>query len=216
MSRQATELEVLQQAAHELQADGYEVFLHPRRRLLPDFLGDFMPDAIALRSDKNLAIEVGYKSKDRERRIQKTASLFEGQDEWEFRVIWIAPTDTLVTLHSQTPSLIRTRIAEVRELTKGKHLGAAFLLAWAALEAVGRTLLPQKFERPQTPRRLVQVLASEGYLTPTEADSMRQLSEKRNRLIHGELKTRITESNVSQMVGVLSMLTKLAHKQPED
>jgi uncharacterized protein YutE (UPF0331/DUF86 family) len=75
-------------------------------------------------------------------------------------------------------------------------------------------LLPGRFERPQTPGRLVQVLASEGYVTPSEADKLRGLAEKRNKLVHGELRTRISEADVAQMTDILSTLKKIAEEDP--
>ena len=212
MNGQAKEFDVLQQLMPELEAEGYEIYVHPNRQLLPDFFENFMPDAIALRSDKNIAIEVIRKSRDGKRKMETVTNLFEGHDEWEFRVVWITPAGPVMALESQTVSLIRKRIAEIKELTKSRHFSSAFLLSWATLEAVGRILLPKQFERAQTPGRLVQVLASEGYITPSEADSLRRLTGKRNRLVHGELKTRINKSNVNQMVDVLSMLTSMVGK----
>lgn len=209
MNGQATEFDVLQQLVPELEAEGYEVYLHPNRPLLPGFLQDFMPDAIARRSDKNIAIEVIHMSSAGKKKMEKVAGLFKEHDDWEFRVIWITPTGPVSTLQSQTLSLIRNRITEIRELVDSRHVGPAFLLAWATLEAIGRVLVPGQFQRPQTPKRLVQVLASEGYLTPTEADNMRLLADKRNRLIHGELKTRISQSEVNRFADILSMMVKM-------
>ncbi|MGR8953464.1 MAG: hypothetical protein ACU83V_13785, partial [Gammaproteobacteria bacterium] len=196
MSGHATEFDMLQQLIPELEAEGYDIYVHPNRQLLPDFFEDFMPDAIAVRSDKSIAIEVIRRSHDGERKMGKVANLFEGHDEWEFRVVWITPAGAVMALESQTVSLIRKRIEEIKELAKGRHFSSAFLLSWATLEAIGRILLPKQFERAQTPGRLVQVLASEGYITPSEADNLRQLVGKRNKFVHGELKTRINKSDV--------------------
>lgn len=214
MTRQATKFDILLELLPELEAQGYEVFLRPNQKLVPKFLRSFMPDAVALRDDRKIAIEVIRKSRENERRIKQVEELFKDHKDWQFRVIWISPTEPTVTLPSQTLSLIRTRISEIKNLVKDGHLLPAFLLAWATFEAVGRLLLPEKLERPQTPGRLVQVLASDGYLTPTEADNLRQLAEKRNKLVHGELNVRISKSNVIEMASILSMLTKLVDKQP--
>lgn len=212
MSGQATEFDALQQIMPELEAEGYEVFVQPRRSLLPKFLQSFIPDAIALRSDKNLAIEVIRESRVGEKKREKVAEIFEGRDDWELKVIWVTPAGPVMTLQSQTPSLIRTRIKEIRQLAEGKHFNPAFLIAWATFEAIARLLIPSKFERPQTPGRLVQVLASEGYITPTEADSLRLQAAKRNKLIHGDLKTRISKSEINKIADVLSMMVKMVGK----
>ena len=212
MNEEATEFDVLQQLVPELEAEGYEVFLHPNRPLLPGFLRDYAPDAIARRGDKNLVIEVFRKSPDSEQKAERIVSLFKGQDDWELRVVWITPSGPARTVQPQTRSIIRKRTTEISELTNGGHFGPALLLAWATLEAVGRLLASSQFQRPQTPGRLVQVLASEGYITPTEADHLRLLAEKRNKLIHGELQTRITKSEVSRFADILAMMVKMIGK----
>lgn len=84
---------------------------------------------------------------------------------------------------------------------------AAFLLAWATFEAEGRASIEGRFDRPQTPGRLVEVLGQEGLLTPGEADHMRALSEKRNRLIHGDLGTEISSDDLQRMIAVLRQLS---------
>jgi uncharacterized protein YutE (UPF0331/DUF86 family) len=212
MSNATTEFDVLQEMISDLEAEGYEVFLHPNRPILPGFLGDYAPDLIARRGDRNLAIEVIQKSQESVRKAKRLASLFSGRDNWDFKVVWITPTGRARLVQPQTRSTIRKRISEVRDLAENGHFGPALLLAWATLEATGRMLAASQFQRPQTPGRLVQVLASEGYLTPDEADHLRSLSDKRNKLIHGELQTRITRSEVTRFADVLDTLADMIGK----
>lgn len=80
------------------------------------------------------------------------------------------------------------------------------LIAWATFEAVGRKVMPKEFERPQSPGRLVQVLAQEGHITPDEGDALRQLVDMRNRFIHGELTVAISRPQVESFVKTLSSL----------
>ncbi len=171
-----------------------------------------MPDVIARRSDKNLAVKVIRESSESKKKAEKIASLFKGQDDWELRVVWVTPAAPVRKVQTQTLATIRKRIRDIKVLVNAGHSGPALLLAWATLEAIGRVLASKQFQRPQTPGRLVQVLATEGYLTPTEADNLRLLADKRNKLIHGELQTRITKSEVNRFVDVLSMMVKMARK----
>ena len=69
-----------------------------------------------------------------------------------------------------------------------------------------------QFERPQTPGRLVEVLATEGFLTPTEADRLRQLVDKRNRLVHGELQIRATKAELDAFTRTLENLLDMVGK----
>ena len=93
------------------------------------------------------------------------------------------------------------------------QVGPALLLAWATVEATARLLATKHFERPQTPGRLVQVLASEGILTPTEADDLRVLAEKRNNFIHGELQTPITKAEIERIASILGTMINLSKRQ---
>jgi uncharacterized protein YutE (UPF0331/DUF86 family) len=210
MSAETTESKVLQRLVPDLQAEGYEVYIHPNRALLPTFLKSYEPDAIGLRDDHNLAIEVTRKSPDAQKRVERIVHLFKGRTDWELRIVWITPATSTKTMQLQTVSTIRKRLKEIRELADGEHYGPALLLAWATVEATARLLASKHFERPQTPGRLVQVLASEGILTPTEADDLRALADKRNKFIHGELQTRITRAEIERIASILGTMISVS------
>ena len=212
MTAVETELDVISRLVSELQAEGYEVYIHPKRQLLPEFLRDYAPDAIGLRPDRNIAIEVIRKSPDAKKRAESIASRFEGRNDWELRIVWITPATSPKAVEIQSPATIRNRISEIRELSDSGHNGPALLLAWAAFEAIGRALVAKQFERPQPPGRLVQVMAGDGFLTPTEADYLRLLAEKRNRLTHGGLQTRVTKAELDRFAVILATLHKMIGK----
>jgi uncharacterized protein YutE (UPF0331/DUF86 family) len=209
---EAIEAETLQRLVPELEAEGYEVFVHPNKPLVPAFLGNFPPDAIARRADKNLVIEVLRQSPLASQKLERVAALLKGQENWELRVVWIESTKTQASLPVQGADEVDSRLAEISELAAARHVEAAMLLAWATFEALARGLLTKEFERPQTPGRLVQVLAGNGHLTPTEADQLRTLAEKRNRLIHGGLDVRVSENELQNFISVLEVMkAQLAH-----
>jgi uncharacterized protein YutE (UPF0331/DUF86 family) len=83
------------------------------------------------------------------------------------------------------------------------------MLAWAAFEAMGRRLIPEELQHRQTPGRLVQILSSKGYVTPSEADRLRFLAEKRNRFGHGDFGVRVTKSDIDAMLDILEAISKL-------
>ena len=208
-----TEAEVVERLLPDLEAEGYEVYLRPNRALLPTFLGNYVPDVIARKPGKNVVIEVARKSAQTEQRLEKIARLFDGQGEWELRIIWIAPRTAQRTLDVQPVDAIKRRIGEVRRLAQSKQVEPGLLLAWAAFEAIARALSTARFGRPQTPGRLVQVLAEEGFLTPTEADRLRQLADKRNRLIHGDLQVRATKAELEAFARTLGNLLEMIGKE---
>jgi uncharacterized protein YutE (UPF0331/DUF86 family) len=116
------------------------------------------------------------------------------------------PTDIQASLQVQTPETIKARIDELRELGDKEHLEPALLLGWATFEALARATMSHEFRRPQSPGRIVEILAREGHVTPSEADSLRRLSDKRNKLVHGELQVRVSKDEIQAFVGVLDAL----------
>jgi uncharacterized protein YutE (UPF0331/DUF86 family) len=209
MSPEATEAAVLENIVPELEAEGFEVYAHPSARLLPPFLQAYSPDAIARREDKNLAIEVLRKGSSSEKKLDKLRELLFGRRDWELRVYWISPTNTPEAISVASRKDIEQAIDTIEGLTDKKLFAPALLMAWATLEALGRASLPEKFARPQTPRRLVEVLAAEGFVTPSEADLLRQLVDVRNRLIHGGLRVKIASKDIKSFAAVLKTLLKL-------
>ncbi len=203
---EAIEREILQQVAPELEAEGYDVFLYPRKPLAPAFLGNFPPDAIAMRSDGNLVVEVLRRSPAAREKLERLSALLEGQDKWSLRVFWIDPGTDQGSPEVQSVDAMRTHIAKVREIAAAGHAEAAMLLAWATFEALGRASLATQFDRPQTPGRLVEVLAHEGVLTPDEADRMRAFATMRNKFAHGELQLRVSPADIDSIVVVLETM----------
>ena len=111
--------------------------------------------------------------------------------------------------------LLRSRpfVAEATRRSKGIHSSRLRLYPDAFLDTplpVG----PKDAQRPQSPTRLVQFLASEGILTPTEADDLRPLVEKRNNFIHGGLQTPITRAEINRIVSILDAMIDMAQTDP--
>lgn len=49
---------VFQSMVPQLEAEGFSVFVHPSRDMLPAFLSTYHPDVIAYKGDRKVAIEV--------------------------------------------------------------------------------------------------------------------------------------------------------------
>ena len=209
MSPEATEAAVLESIVPQLEAEGFEVYAHPSGHLLPPFLRGYSPGAIALREDRKLAIEVLREGPSSKGRLDKLRELLSGRRDWELRVYWISPSNTPEAITVASSKDIEQAINTIEDLSDKKLFAPALLMAWATLEALGRASLPERLERPQTPRGLVQVLAGDGYITPSEADRLRQLAEVRNRLIHGGLRVKIASRDIKSFTAVLRTLLKL-------
>ena len=206
MSETGSEEQVLQREIARLESEGYDVFVHPRAPLVPEFLGDSVPDAVATGKGKKIVVEVADSSKLGSQKLREIAGRFAKQREWELKVLLITPTSKGEPLPVQSRQAIDGALEEIDRLQEINALRAAFLLAWATFEAEGRASIEGRFDRPQTPGRLVEVLSQEGVLTPTDADRMRALSERRTRLIHGDLGTEITRKDLLWLIDVLQRL----------
>jgi len=204
------EAETLQRLIPQLESEGYEVYVHPNRPLIPEFLGNFSPDAIARRADKNLIVEVLRQSPQASQKLERLAALLKGRENWELRVVWIE-RKAQTGLPVQGITEVSFRLSEIKELAASGHTDSAMLLSWATFEALARAIFTDDFERPQMPGRLVQVLASAGQLTPAEADKFRALAEKRNRLIHGGLDVRVSENEIHDFIAVLEAMQRQLH-----
>jgi uncharacterized protein YutE (UPF0331/DUF86 family) len=201
--------QVLEQVAPQLQAEGYTVYLEPSRQLLPAFMKGYIPDAIALRQDKNLAIEVVLEGPSAKAKRERLKDRFERRKDWELRLYYARPAASAEGLPAMGNDAIDSSIASVENLISNGQLYGATLIGWATFEALGRALSPAKFARPQTPARLIEILAADGAVTPSEADLLRKLARSRNRVIHGALNEKIEKSDLSKLLNVLRELRRM-------
>jgi uncharacterized protein YutE (UPF0331/DUF86 family) len=202
----------LREEVRRLEAEGYDVLLQPRPPRTPEFLGDYLPDAIAIGKDKKLVIEIRRGSRFADEGLKELSARFAKQNEWELRVIYVVAHASPPTLAVENAEQIESTILEIRQLKDNGAIRSAFLLAWAVLEAEARRLLGDLVGRPQSPGRVVQVLGEAGLLTPDTTDNIRRLAEKRNRLIHGELSADISPDYVDRLLAALS---ELRSQQPQ-
>lgn len=210
MSATETEAAILEAVLPRLKAEGYDVFRNPPRHLLPEFMSGYRPDAIAIGNGKKIAIEiVGSQSPSAAKR-EKLQERFTPDSGWELKIVLAQSVPSTQAIESVSDTSIERSLETVSQLTEAGLTQPALLIAWASFEALGRRLLPASFVRPQTPGRLVDVLAGDGELTPGEADIVRQLIASRNRLIHGDLDMRIDKADIAQFVTILRTLLSLA------
>lgn len=75
MTRESQEAAVLERVREELLAEGYDVVLQPNKLMVPPFLGNVTPDALAFGPDKNLVIEVAAQTPATEIRVRQLSEL---------------------------------------------------------------------------------------------------------------------------------------------
>jgi uncharacterized protein YutE (UPF0331/DUF86 family) len=205
----SSEAEVIESLLPRYQAEGFDVYVNPSPSILPPFMRTYRPDAIALKKDKKIAIEVVGSTARSKQKIETLQSLFADHDDWELRVFYASPISSDKLLEIVSIPEINESIRRVSELRNEGHSLPALVMAWATFEAVGRALLPDRFQRPQTPARLVEVLGSEGYITPEEADTLRAAIAIRNAVVHGQLDSVVDQKMLEGFVVILKTLAKL-------
>lgn len=211
-----TETAILESVLSRLRAEGYDVFRQPPPHVLPEFMADYRPDAIAIGRGKKLAIElVGDQSRS-SAELGDLQKRFTPDSGWELQVVYARSQPGTQSIETVADVSIERSLATVGQLCDAGLTQPALLIAWASFEALGRRLLPGQFERPQTPGRLVEVLATEGLLTPDEADAVRQLIASRNRLIHGDLDVRIDQAPIERFLAILRTLLAIAKEEAAD
>ena len=140
-------------------------------------------------------------------KLREIQSRLQSQPGWALRLIWSSVGERARGLQKTPASIISGTIGEIETLIEQGHLKPAFLLAWASLEASGRALAPENLAKPQTPARLIEQLGRIGALSLDDADTLRELVSKRNRLVHGELRTDIRRKDVVAIADVLKKLS---------
>jgi hypothetical protein len=200
---------ILQMLLPNLEEEGFRVFLHPSRSMLPRFMQGYQPDAIAMKADKKVAIEVKSSSGHAEPQIQKLQEMFSLHPDWELRIIY-APTQNAEQALAVTPrKLVIESLDRLPKIFDEAGPIPALLTGWSVFEAAARGLIPESLGRPQAPERLLEKLASEGYITPEEADALRILGKLRSHAAHGRLDVAITRDQLAELVSITHTLIEL-------
>lgn len=199
----ASQLEqaALEHLRPELEKDGYEVLAEVSPSILPRNIKGYIPDFVAHKGNEFIAFEVkGSRHLSIHKKLLELKNNFETNDHWQFRIIYTDELRLSSGPKIQTVRSIKASLKEVKRALNGEATHAAFLLCWAAFEAASRLALKEAFARPQSPGRLVTVLAEEGLLTLGESEQLRKLILKRNSLIHGDLSVFIGSNDVGDMI----------------
>jgi len=190
------EREELDRLRPKLEGDGFQIIEEPKIRF-PEALRSYRPDFLAKRGDEYLAIEIKQKrTAASTAAINRLERVFANVPNWTLYVHFVDKDNVGAGLKSQNAQTIREGFQEVRNAISHRNLRSAFLLSCASFEAAGRALHSRIFSKPQSPGRVITVLAERGYLEPQSAEALRKAAAKRNALIHGELDADISIDDV--------------------
>jgi len=203
------EAAVLQAILPQLEAEGFQVFPHPSRKLLPPFLSAYHPDAIALKGDQKVAIEIMPSGGRADGKLERLRKLFSAHPDWEFRVVY-APARTLEpSIPVASQATIEDQLRRIEENFDAAGPAASLLIAWAAFEAAARSLAPNDLIQPQSPAQLLEIMASGGYITPDEADILQILARLRNEAAHGRMDISLSRNDLERIIQITRTVLSL-------
>lgn len=214
MTRNAetSEANLLDAIVSRYQSEGFDTFVHPSKSVLPGFMGDMRPDAIAIGPTQKIAIEIIRANGPHSNKVEQLRQLFANQSDWELMVFYVSQSSSTSDIAAPNLDSITTSISEINELQDRGHALAALIMGWSILEGIARALLGDQLERPQPAAQLLEVLASQGFFTPSEADRLRPLAELRNKVAHGGLDVRIDSGQLDALLSAIHRLAKRLRK----
>jgi uncharacterized protein YutE (UPF0331/DUF86 family) len=203
-SRQKVERRFLESLRSRYEGEGFTFTTYPYPAKLPDFLGSYVPDALAQKPGRNVVIEVKQRSAPpTERSLAEISRLFDGHPDWQLQVVLMGGPLQSVAIPVAKPATVRSGIKEVRALIQQGHRRAAFVVAWSLLEAALRALDDETNGHSFTPGIVVQTLAMNGYIEPETEGRMRNLIELRNRIVHGDLVAEPAQADVELVLSAI-------------
>ena len=182
-------LERLTELAEEYCEQGYEVFLNPGTKDLPEFLHGYQPDLVVRKNGQSIVIEVKTrKALASNPQIREMARLLNAMEDWQLNLILVGNGEDDFALDSSlNDAEVFESLDEAHALLGNGYTNAAMLLAWSSTEAALRLIGGQE-EPPivQTnPQNLLQSLVMEGVISREEYEFLRKALQERNAIAHG-------------------------------
>jgi hypothetical protein len=182
---------------------GYSFVMYPSREILPPFLGDYRPDAVALKEPGGVVIEVISDRHASSARLHSLTKRFEKQKDWTLEIVTAPSADT--SIPTSTKEEIVSELERISTLTAAGQYRAAFLIAWAALEAAVRALLLSEglsTDRSLVPAQIPELLTRYGFIDQASSIRLRTLIASRNSVAHGDFKRAVGQADVDQLLSL--------------
>jgi uncharacterized protein YutE (UPF0331/DUF86 family) len=217
ISAEGAERTVLERLRERYEREGYRFYPHPPNELLPPFLEQYRPDAVALKGDGGVVIEVkAHRGVRSDVRLSEVARLFRENKNWRFSIVNVEDFPPEPDIEIFPAESIETELARVEQLAQEGQLRAAFVLAWGTLEAAARALLSEYLEdktRPMSPVELSEMLARYGLIDNDSAAGLRNLSSFRNAVVHGDLGLQVDQRSIASLNDITRSLLKQLRSQ---
>jgi uncharacterized protein YutE (UPF0331/DUF86 family) len=196
---------ILDRLRADYEERGFSFVVAPGAESLPDFLGSYRPDAIAQKEGENVIIEIIRQQHSPGE--QPLADLREGlanHKDWKLNIIYARerPED-LIVIPVPRLDMLKQQIAEVETLEATGHHRAAFVLSWSVLEAVLNRVKESGPHRIRAAGQVVQTLTMDGHIGAATERKLRELSDLRNRIVHGDLDADASGEDVEQVLAAI-------------
>lgn len=203
MNVQEEERAAIEHLSNRYLADGFEVISSTSAFRI----GNYIPDLVVKQGDRVILVEVKHrKTPTIEKHLTKLRDQIESRPNQKFEVFFLNELPLPPGPKIQTNATIDELVAAINLMLDENIVAPAFLACWAAFEAAGRRVFNERFSRSQSPGRVISVLVEEGVLFGELANSLRDLSLKRNKFIHGELDVNISKSDVFTMIKAIQAI----------
>lgn len=185
--------------------DGCQFFAKPSRNLLPDFLGGYLPDAIAVRPDgSKIVIEVKTRPlPEGSDGLGKLAELLRDRPGWELMVVRAFAAEDDRPVEPSPSAALRAAGRDAEDLAAHGQIDAALLLGWSVLEGLARRLRPPRPRAISAAPTLVEWLVQEGHVSQETGRALLVLGRARNRAAHGHLMTEVSASDLAPLFAAI-------------
>lgn len=186
------ESDTLRKLRLKYEGRGFTFHANPSRELVPPFLSEFRPAAIAVGPDgrRSIVIEIRDRPNPVEAATLRELPTKAREEGWDLEVVFGARPEDGPRIAMPTPEQIEARLNEIQDLVEAGQRVAALITGWAALESLARLARADLAEGRVgglSPVQAVQVLAEEGYLENDDASELRDMAKLRDAVIHGDL-----------------------------
>ena len=203
-SAETRERETLRMLKAAYEQRGYSFVLEPSAAVLPPFLEDYRPDAIALKAPGGVVIEVVSSSGRSQPRVQELKRLFAGQKDWTLDVV-TAKREDLSNIPASSTDQIATELDAIPDVA-ATHARGALLLAWAVLEAAARVAsrsANEASERAIVPAQIPDILTREGFIDQSTAIWLRTMAKVRNSVAHGDVSRHVSRDEIDRITSII-------------
>jgi len=216
MDAKLSEQNKIKQVARDYEKMGYTVKIEPRGDALPVFIENYDPDLIAFNEKEYVVIEIKTKDDiETLKKLQPIADVINKNEGWRFELFVINPKSNRETSHrALTESIqfnqIDTKISGISNLINLKMYTAAFILCWSYLESISRQLLANDKKRFSNNNSLVLIktLVSFGHVSHEDFDSLNELFQIRNKVVHGFEDHNLNKRTTERLLNLVKKIAK--------